>query len=68
LIFIGAKLVMTYFHEQFHSIPKIPTNVGLLVIGAILAISTIASLIKTKSDPSARAHAGRITGGTSVEE
>ena len=68
LIFIGAKLIMTYFHEQFHSIPKIPTNIGLLVIGAILAISTIASVIKTKSDPSARAHAGRITGGTSVEE
>ena len=68
LIFIGAKLIMTYFHEQFHSIPKIPTNIGLLAIGAILAISTIASVIKTKSDPSARAHAGRITGGTSVEE
>ena len=68
LIFIGAKLVMTYFHEQFHSIPKIPSNAGLLVIGAILAISTIASLIKTKSDPTARAHTGRITGCTSVEE
>ena len=68
LIFIGGKLVMTYLHEQFYSIPKIPTNVGLMVIGAILLISTIASLIKTKSDPTSKAHAGRITGGTSIEE
>ena len=68
LIFIGGKLILTYLHEQFHQIPKISTPVGLLVISAILLISTIASLVKTKSDPTARAHAGRITGGTSVEE
>lgn len=68
LIFIGGKLILTYLHEQFHQVPKISTPLGLLVIGAILIISTIASLIKTKSDPTARAHAGRITGGTSVEE
>jgi tellurite resistance protein TerC len=68
LIFIGGKLILTYLHEQFHQVPKISTPVGLLVIGAILLISTIASLVKTKSDPTARAHAGRITGGTSVEE
>ena len=68
LIFIGGKLILTYLHEQFHQVPKISTPLGLLVIGAILLISTIASLIKTKSDPTARAHAGRITGGTNVEE
>jgi tellurite resistance protein TerC len=68
LIFIGGKLILTYLHEQFRQVPKISTPLGLLVIGAILLISTIASLIKTKSDPTARAHAGRITGGTSVEE
>jgi tellurite resistance protein TerC len=68
LIFIGGKLIMTYLHEQFHSIPKISTPVGLSVIGAILLLSTIASLVKTKSDPTAKAHAGRITGGTSNEE
>ena len=68
LIFIGGKLILTYLHEQFHQVPMISTPLGLLVIGAILLISTIASLIKTKSDPTARAHAGRITGGTSVEE
>jgi tellurite resistance protein TerC len=61
LMFIGVKLVITYLHEQFDSIPKIPTSISLGVIGTILVIATVASLVKTKSDPSAKAHAGRIT-------
>jgi tellurite resistance protein TerC len=61
LMFIGVKLIMTYLHEQFHDIPKIPTPVSLGVIASILAISTVASLIKSSKDPSAKAHAGRIT-------
>jgi tellurite resistance protein TerC len=60
-MFIGVKLIMTYLHEQFHDIPKIPTPVSLGVIASILAISTVASLIKSSKDPSAKAHAGRIT-------
>jgi tellurite resistance protein TerC len=62
LMFIGVKLIMTYLHEQFYDIPKIPTPVSLGVIASILAISTVASLIKSSKDPSAKAHAGRITG------
>jgi tellurite resistance protein TerC len=62
LMFIGVKLIMTYLHEQFYDIPKIPTPVSLGVISSILAISTVASLIKSSKDPSAKAHAGRITG------
>lgn len=61
LMFIGVKLVITYLHDQFDSIPKIPTSISLGVIGTILVIATVASLVKTKSDPSAKAHAGRIT-------
>jgi len=68
LMFIGVKLVITYLHEQFDSIPKIETSISLGVIGTILVISTIASLVKTKSDPSAKAHAGRITGSHEDEE
>jgi tellurite resistance protein TerC len=68
LMFIGVKLVITYLHEQFDSIPKIQTSISLGVIGTILVISTIASLVKTKSDPSAKAHAGRITGSHDDEE
>jgi len=68
LMFIGVKLIMTYLHEEFDSIPKIPTNIGLLVIAGILVVSTVASLIKSKSDPAARAHAGRVTSGHEPEE
>jgi tellurite resistance protein TerC len=68
LMFIGVKLIMTYLHEEFASIPKIPTSISLGVIGTILAIATVASLVKTKSDPSAKAHAGRITGSHEDEK
>ena len=60
LIFIGAKLILTYLHEIFEEIPKVSTPASLAVIGVILAISTVASLIKSKTDPTAKAHAGRI--------
>jgi tellurite resistance protein TerC len=63
LMFIGVKLIMTYLHETWAEVPKIPTLVSLGVIAAILIISTIASLIKVKKDPTAHAHAGRVTDG-----
>ena len=61
LMFIGVKLIMTYLHETWAEVPKIPTLVSLGVIAAILIVSTIASLIKVKKDPTAHAHAGRVT-------
>lgn len=61
LMFIGVKLIMTYLHEIWYDIPKIPISVSLSVIGLVLVVSTIASFIKSKRDPSATAHAGRIT-------
>jgi tellurite resistance protein TerC len=61
LMFIGVKLIMTYLHETWSEVPKIPTLVSLGVIAAILIVSTIASLIKVKKDPTAHAHAGRVT-------
>jgi tellurite resistance protein TerC len=63
LMFIGVKLIMTYLHEIWIEVPKIPILVSLSVIGSILVISTVASLIKSKRDPSAHAHAGRVTAG-----
>jgi len=42
-------------------VPKIPTLWSLAVIALILIVSTVASLIKSKRDPEAKAHAGRIT-------
>ena len=61
LMFIGVKLIMTYLHETWAEVPKIPTLVSLAVIATILIVSTIASLIKVKKDPTAHAHAGRVT-------
>jgi len=62
LMFIGVKLIVTYLHEIWYDIPKIPISVSLSVIGLVLVVSTVASFIKSKRDPSAIAHAGRITG------
>jgi tellurite resistance protein TerC len=61
LMFIGVKLIFTYLHETWSEVPKIPTLFSLAVIGLVLTISTIASLIKSKKDPTAHAHAGRVT-------
>ena len=61
LIFIGIKLVMVWGHENWESVPKVSTNFSLAVIGAILLISTVASLIKSKKDPTAKGHAGRMS-------
>jgi len=68
LIFIGAKLIFLWAHEIWIEIPKISTNLSLLVICLILTLATIASLIKSKLDPSAIAHAGRMTGGKKENE
>lgn len=61
LIFIGIKLVMVWGHENWDAVPKVSTNFSLAVIGSILLISTVASLIKSKKDPTAIAHAGRMS-------
>ena len=68
LMFIGVKLIMTYVHEIWYEVPKIPTLVSLAVIALILIVSTVASLVKVKKDPTAHAHAGRITAGESEEK
>ena len=62
LMFIGVKLIMTYLHEIWYEVPKIPTLVSLSVIALILIVSTVASMFKVRRDPSAQAHAGRVTG------
>lgn len=68
LMFIGIKLIFTYLHETWTEVPKIPTLFSLAVIGSILIIATIASLIKSKKDPSAHAHAGRVTAAPKKSE
>ncbi|MFC4951125.1 TerC family protein [Pseudonocardia sp. GCM10023141] len=63
LAFIGAKLILHWAHEDISTaVPEISTPVSLAVIVGVLVITTVASLIKTKGDPTAKAHAGSITG------
>jgi tellurite resistance protein TerC len=60
LVLIGIKLVLQFGHTLDERVPEIPTNISLAIIVAVLTITTIASLIKVRRDPSARAHAGSL--------
>jgi tellurite resistance protein TerC len=61
LAFIGVKLILHWAHEDLNpSIPEISTPVSLGVIVVVLVVVTVASLIKTKRDPTAKAHAGSL--------
>jgi tellurite resistance protein TerC len=54
------KLILHFVHTQSDSVPEISTGVSMGVIAAVLAVTTIASLIKARRDPTARAHAGAL--------
>jgi tellurite resistance protein TerC len=60
LAFIGIKLVLHWGHLQDDRVPEIATTTSLAVIAGVLGITTVASVIKARRDPSARAHAGSL--------
>jgi tellurite resistance protein TerC len=61
LAFIGVKLVLHWAHVDVDPrVPEIPTLVSLGVIVLVLAVATVTSLIKTRRDPTATAHAGSL--------
>jgi tellurite resistance protein TerC len=61
LAFIGVKLILHWLHVDVSpSVPEIPTSVSLGVIVVVLVVVTVASLVKTRNDPSATAHAGSL--------
>ncbi|GAB2767115.1 TerC/Alx family metal homeostasis membrane protein [Streptomyces bullii] len=62
LAFIGVKLILHWGHGIESRIPEITTAVSLAVIGTVLTVTTVASLIKSRRDPTARAHAGAVVG------
>jgi predicted tellurium resistance membrane protein TerC len=62
LAFIGVKLILHWAHGIEHRVPEISTGVSLIVIAVVLAVTTVASLIKSRRDPAARAHAGAVLG------
>ena len=62
LAFIGVKLILHWGHGVSHQVPEISTALSLVVIAAVLAVTTVASLIRSRRDPAARAHAGAVLG------
>jgi len=62
LAFIGVKLVLHWGHGVSDSVPEISTNLSLAVIVVVLIVTIVASLLKVRRDPEARAHAGSLTG------
>jgi tellurite resistance protein TerC len=61
LAFIGVKLVLHWLHSDISkSVPEIDTMVSLGVIIGVLVVTTVASLIKVRKDPDAKAHAGSV--------
>lgn len=60
--FIGVKLILHWAHGLEHRVPEISTAVSLIVIAVVLTATTVASLIKSRRDPVARAHAGAVLG------
>ena len=61
LAFIGVKLVLHWGHGINDRVPEISTNFSLTVIVVVLTVTTVASLLKVRRDPDARAHAGSLT-------
>ncbi len=50
LTFIGIKLILHWAHQKWHQVPEISTAISLLVIGGILAVTTVASLARVRRD------------------
>jgi tellurite resistance protein TerC len=61
LAFIGVKLILHWLHVDISpAVPEISTPVSLGVILVVLTVVTVASLLKTRNDPSAKAHPGSL--------
>jgi tellurite resistance protein TerC len=68
LAFIGVKLILHWGHGLSDAVPEIPTSLSLVVIVVVLAATTVASLLRSRRDPTARAHAGTVIGSPSRAE
>jgi tellurite resistance protein TerC len=61
LAFIGVKLILHWLHVDISpSVPEISTPVSLGVILVVLVVVTVASLLKTRNDPTVTAHPGSL--------
>jgi tellurite resistance protein TerC len=69
LAFIGVKLILHWLHVDISpSVPEISTPVSLGVILVVLVVVTVASLVKTRNDPGAKAHAGSLKASKPAQE
>jgi tellurite resistance protein TerC len=59
LAFIGLKLVLHFIHLHAEAVPEVSTGVSLAVIVVVLTVAAVASLIKSRRDPMARARGPR---------
>lgn len=62
LAVIGVKLILHWGHGLDSRVPQISTAISLAIIAVVLTVTTVASLIKSRRDPTARAHAGAVVG------
>jgi tellurite resistance protein TerC len=62
LAFIGVKLVLHWAHGIVDAVPEIETPVSLALIMLVLVVTTAASIIKVRRDPTVRAYAGSLRG------
>jgi tellurite resistance protein TerC len=61
--FIGVKLILEFLHTDVsEEFPEVSTGLSLVVIVSVLTVTTVASLVKVRRDPAARAHAGSVRG------
>ena len=67
LAFIGVKLVLHWAHGLSDAVPEIQTSLSLVVIVIVLVVTTVASLLKSRRDPEARAHAGSLRADRSAK-
>ena len=60
LALIGVKLILHFGHLHVSDVPEISTGASLGVIVVVLTVTTVASLRRTRRDPSLTAHAGAL--------
>lgn len=68
LVFIGIKLVLHWGHGIWPSWPTLTIGNSLAFIAVVLTVTTLASLIAVRRDPTLTAHAGSLTGNVEGEE
>lgn len=66
--YIGVKLILHWGHKVNNSVPEISTAQSLGVIAVVLTVTTVASVIKVRQDPEARAHAGSLRDRSSEDD